>query len=78
MGWRIPFLVGGPLGLVGLYLRTRVRETPVFTELAESDETESEYTGTFRDLWVDYKRPLFALAGLVVALNVTNYTLLER
>jgi MHS family proline/betaine transporter-like MFS transporter len=75
-GWRIPFLVGGPLGLVGLYLRTRVRETPVFTELAESDETESEYTGTFRDLWVDYKRPLFALAGLVVALNVTNYTLL--
>jgi MHS family proline/betaine transporter-like MFS transporter len=29
-GWRIPFLVAGPLGLVGLYLRMRVEETPEF------------------------------------------------
>ena len=38
-GWRIPFLVGGPLGLVGLSLRTKIADTPVFTELAESDVT---------------------------------------
>jgi MHS family proline/betaine transporter-like MFS transporter len=75
-GWRIPFLIGGPLGMIGLYLRTKIEDTPVFTELAESDETEDEYSSTFKDLWLDYKRPLFALAGLVVALNVTNYTLL--
>ncbi|MCK7623985.1 MFS transporter [Streptomyces sp. RS10V-4] len=29
-GWRIPFLVAGPLGLVGLYLRLRLDETPAF------------------------------------------------
>jgi MHS family proline/betaine transporter-like MFS transporter len=29
-GWRIPFLLAGPLGLVGLYLRSRVEETPEF------------------------------------------------
>jgi MHS family proline/betaine transporter-like MFS transporter len=29
-GWRIPFLLAGPLGLVGLYLRMRVEETPEF------------------------------------------------
>jgi MHS family proline/betaine transporter-like MFS transporter len=29
-GWRIPFLIAGPLGLVGLYLRSRVEETPEF------------------------------------------------
>jgi MFS transporter, MHS family, proline/betaine transporter len=75
-GWRIPFLIGGPLGLVGLYLRTKVEDTPVFTELAESDETQEEYSSTFKDLWRDYRRPLLALGGLVVALNVTNYTLL--
>jgi MHS family proline/betaine transporter-like MFS transporter len=75
-GWRIPFLLGGPLGLVGLYLRTKIDDTPVFTELAESDETEDEYSSTFKDLWRDYKRPVLALGGLVVALNVTNYTLL--
>jgi MHS family proline/betaine transporter-like MFS transporter len=75
-GWRVPFLLGGPLGLVGLYLRTTIEDTPVFTELADSHETEEEYSGELRDLWRDYKRPLLALAGLVVALNVTNYTLL--
>ncbi len=75
-GWRIPFLIGGPLGLVGLYLRSKVEDTPVFNELVESGETEEELSSTFKDLWRDYKRPLLALAGLVVALNVTNYTLL--
>ncbi|QXH58611.1 MFS transporter [Pseudomonas maumuensis] len=35
-GWRIPFLVAAPLGLVGLYLRWRMEETPAFRQaLAE-------------------------------------------
>ncbi|MFI1203872.1 MFS transporter [Streptomyces sp. BHT-5-2] len=29
-GWRVPFLIAGPLGLVGLYLRLRLDETPAF------------------------------------------------
>jgi len=29
-GWRIPFLIGGPLALVGLYIRDKVEETPAF------------------------------------------------
>ena len=29
-GWRIPFLIAAPLGLVGLYLRLRLGETPAF------------------------------------------------
>jgi MFS family permease len=29
-GWRIPFLLGAPLGLVALYLQRRVAETPLF------------------------------------------------
>lgn len=32
-GWRIPFLAAAPLGLIGLYLRVRLNETPVFREL---------------------------------------------
>jgi MHS family proline/betaine transporter-like MFS transporter len=75
-GWRIPFLVGGPLGLIGLYLRTKLDDTPVFTELADADEHQQDSSSTLKDLWRDYKRPLLALGGLVVALNVTNYTLL--
>ncbi|MFL4476045.1 MFS transporter [Paeniglutamicibacter sp. MACA_103] len=30
--WRIPFLIGGPLALVGLYIRWKVEESPVFEE----------------------------------------------
>lgn len=29
-GWRIPFLIGGPLALVGLYIRHQVDESPAF------------------------------------------------
>ncbi|SFJ33251.1 MULTISPECIES: MFS transporter [Amycolatopsis] len=32
-GWRVPFLVGFALVLVGLYIRLRVDESPEFTEL---------------------------------------------
>ena len=32
-GWRIPFLVAGPMGIVGLYLRMRLEETPAFQKL---------------------------------------------
>ncbi|MGW5942435.1 MFS transporter [Streptomyces celluloflavus] len=35
-GWRLPFLVAGPLGLIGLYLRLRLDETPAFLRLEES------------------------------------------
>lgn len=38
-GWRIPFLVALPLGLVGFYLRTRLEDTPVFKELKEKQAT---------------------------------------
>jgi len=37
-GWRIPFLLAGPLGVVGLYLRLRLTETPAFTKAVEDDE----------------------------------------
>lgn len=32
-GWRIPFLVAIPMGIVGLYLRLRLTDTPVFEEI---------------------------------------------
>ncbi|CAM5518630.1 hypothetical protein STENM327S_06834 [Streptomyces tendae] len=29
-GWRVRFLIAGPMGIVGLYLRMRLEETPAF------------------------------------------------
>ncbi|RMO18834.1 Arabinose efflux permease protein [Pseudomonas cichorii] len=34
-GWRLPFLIAAPLGLVGLYLRWRLDETPAFQAVAQ-------------------------------------------
>jgi MHS family proline/betaine transporter-like MFS transporter len=74
-GWRLPFFVAGPMGLIGLYLRNRLEDTPVFRELEAAGETEHDTSTEFRDL-LQYWRPLVLLMGLVVTLNVTNYTLL--
>jgi MHS family proline/betaine transporter-like MFS transporter len=74
-GWRLPFLVAGPLGVVGLYLRLKLEDTPVFRELEAAGQTEHETKTQFRDL-MRYWRQMVVLMGLVIVLNVTNYTLL--
>ena len=75
-GWRIPFMIALPLAMIGLYIRTKLEDTPVFRELEEAGESESAATGALKDLLVRYWQPILALFGLVVALNVINYTLL--
>lgn len=37
-GWRIPFLLALPLGLVALWVRLRVEESPVFREVTEAEQ----------------------------------------
>lgn len=34
-GWRLPFLLGGAFGLVAMYLRRWLQETPIFLELQQ-------------------------------------------
>ncbi|WP_107658618.1 MFS transporter [Nocardia suismassiliense] len=75
-GWRIPFLLAVPLGLVGWYLRSKLDESPVFTEVAEEENQPPGGLRGLRELVTTYRRELLTLAGLVVALNVVNYTLL--
>jgi MHS family proline/betaine transporter-like MFS transporter len=76
-GWRLPFLVAAPLGLIGVYLRSRLEDTPIFRELEAKGETEKRTVTQFRELLAGYWRPILQLGGLVVALNVVNYTLLS-
>jgi MFS family permease len=75
-GWRLPFLVAAPLGFVGVYLRSRLEDTPVFRELEQKGKKENQTATQFRDLLAEYWRPILQLGGMVVALNVVNYTLL--
>lgn len=42
--WRIPFIIAGPLGIVGLYLRSKVEETPEFSAvLKQAEKTEKQH-----------------------------------
>ena len=75
--WRIPFLIAGPMGLIGLYLRSRMEDTPVFREIETQDQTEPAVSTELRHLALYYWRPMLVMGGLVVALNVVNYTLLS-
>ena len=76
-GWRIPFLIAAPLGIVGIYLRTKLEDTPVFKELEDQGKEEANIGSEFKDLITRYWSPILKLGGLVVALNVVNYTLLS-
>lgn len=40
-GWRIPFLVALPLGLVGLYIRYRLADSPAFQAMSKTEKVVS-------------------------------------
>ena len=51
-GWRIPFLVSIALVSIGLYVRLRVLESPVFTEMEQRQVKESvPAIAAFREAW---------------------------
>ncbi|WP_394835770.1 MFS transporter [Pendulispora rubella] len=74
-GWRIPFLLAGPLGGVGLYLRSKLEDTPVFRELAESQPPTPHAASPFSALFGHW-RPILVCMGMVIMLNGVDYTLL--
>lgn len=39
-GWRVPFILGGIFGLLSMYLRRWLKETPIFTEMQKRKSTE--------------------------------------
>ncbi|HEX5144259.1 MAG TPA: MFS transporter [Mycobacterium sp.] len=69
-GWRIPFLIAGPLGLVGLYIRLRLDDTPEFKELSATDNVaKSPLREAVRTSW----RPILQVIGLFVIFNIGYY-----
>ncbi|MET7386288.1 MFS transporter [Streptomyces sp. NPDC005529] len=75
-GWRLPFLIAGPLGVIGLYMRLKLEESPAFQQqLDEHDKSlAQESAGTeFKSIITEHWRPLLICMGLVLLYNVTNY-----
>ncbi|WP_243789590.1 MFS transporter [Saccharopolyspora gloriosae] len=75
-GWRIPFLLAGPLGVVGLYLRFRLEETPAQQQQESSEDHGAERgLGVYRTIFRDHWRPVLTCVSLVAVFNVVNYML---
>ncbi|WP_447037708.1 glycine betaine/L-proline transporter ProP [Streptomyces sp. DSM 118878] len=85
-GWRLPFLVAGPLGLVGLYLRLKLDETPAFQKMEDqtfhsasegASTVETTAKGDLAKIFTQYWPTLILCVALVGAYNVTDYMLLS-
>ncbi|MGW5122022.1 MFS transporter, partial [Streptomyces noursei] len=82
-GWRIPFLIAGPMGIIGLYLRMRLEETPAFAQLEkeahakEKARREVEKRIGLREMIFGQWRAMLLCVGLVLVFNVTDYMLLS-
>jgi MHS family proline/betaine transporter-like MFS transporter len=75
-GWRIPFLIAGPMGVIGLYLRMRLEETPAFAAQVEKAEARRPKV-PLREMVAGQWKALLVCVGLVLVFNVTDYMLLS-
>ncbi|MBH0203654.1 MAG: MFS transporter [Nitrospira sp.] len=69
-GWRIPFVAGSVIALVGWYLRRRIPESPAFERLQQAGTVSS---APVRELFTSYRVPLLQVIGLVLLHGVGFY-----
>src|SRR5699024_5958394 len=68
-GWRLPFLLAAPLGLIGVYIRRKLEDSPVFREMSQEDEAiKAPVWALFRDHWRTLVR-----ATAAVLLNAVGF-----
>ncbi|HVW39868.1 MAG TPA: MFS transporter [Amycolatopsis sp.] len=72
--WRIPFFVALPIGLVGLYLRSKLEDTPEFKRLEKSGEKAQK--APLKETLTENWRMILNLIGIVLLLNIADYMLL--
>jgi MHS family proline/betaine transporter-like MFS transporter len=55
-GWRIPFLLGAILGVIGFFIRRNIRETPIFIQEESGYTKENKFENPFFNLLKNEKR----------------------
>ena len=73
-GWRLPFLIS--IGLVGisLYIRLRMKESPIFQHIKSAGLTSARPLKEAFTEWVNLKRVLISLFGATAGQGVIWYT----
>ena len=83
-GWRIPFLIAGPLGLIAIWFRLKIEESPTFQatldakELAAGDSSSADDSGPSNgpvSIFKAHWRGIIVAMILVAAANTLGYAL---
>jgi MFS family permease len=73
-GWRIPFLASIVLVTISLYIRLKMKESPIFTQIKSAGMTSTQpLTDAFTN-WDNLKRVLISLFGATAGQGVVWYT----
>lgn len=72
-GWRIPFLLTAPLGVIGFYIRTKIEDTPEFRSLTD---LEAVPHSPIRESFTRNGKQLLQTSGIEVMQHVTFYIVL--
>ena len=71
-GWRVPFLLGAPLALVGLYIRLRVDESPAFKATQAAHRVARS---PLREAWASQKKSMAYCFAITALTSLGYYTL---
>ncbi|MCF7791129.1 MAG: MFS transporter [Victivallales bacterium] len=71
-GWRIPFLLGGVMGLIGIYIRTKLSESPTFKAM---EKFKQQSKMPFIEVFKEHKTSLFSgiFTTLFIASSFTTF-----
>lgn len=73
-GWRFPFLLGGVIGLLGLWLRSDIKETPVFNHLRSQAKLQAVPLLT---IFRRYKKDVLNIFLLLMMAATGSYVLMN-
>jgi len=73
-GWRIPFLISLLLVAVSLYMRLRMKESPIFSQIKGAGMTSAQPLKDAFTNWANLRRVLISLFGATAGQGVVWYT----
>jgi MFS family permease len=73
-GWRIPFLISIILVLISLYIRLKMKESPIYAQLKASGMTSTQPLKDAFTKWTNLKQVLISLFGATAGQGVVWYT----
>lgn len=73
-GWRLPFLLAAPFGLIGRYIRLKLQDTPKFQQM---ESTQHVAKAPIRELLTNHKRSVVIAFGVTCLNAVAFYIILS-